>query len=129
MKNILIVFTLLFAFNAFSQKKKFDYQTFSKPNPKNELSLYLKKEVPKKYLKKARFKEKGNPILLSFKINNENKPFKVSVSSDGSSNLNEAIKRAFEKYPLEKLNIEKIDRSNRYYLRPLQKANLINFTF
>jgi ribosomal protein L16/L10AE len=112
MKNILIVITFLFAFNAFSQKKNFDYKTLSKPNPKNELSLYPKKEVPKKYLKKARFKEKGNPILLSFKINNENKPFRVSVSSDGSSNLNDAIKRAFEKYPLEKLTIEKIDRSH-----------------
>jgi hypothetical protein len=54
---------------------------------------------------------------LSFKINNENRPFRVSVSSDASSNLNDAIKRAFEKYPLEKLNIEKIDRSNLYNLQ------------
>jgi hypothetical protein len=126
MKNILIVITFLFAFNAFSQKKNFDYKTLSKPNPKNELSLYLKKEVPKKYLKKARFKEKGNPILLSFKINNENKPFRVSVSSDGSSNLNDAIKRAFEKYPLEKLNIEKIDRSHLYYLQVISKKGWKN---
>jgi hypothetical protein len=86
MKNIFIVITFLFAFNGFSQKKNFDYQTLSKPNPKNELSLYLKKEVPKKHLKKARFKEKGNPILLSFKINKENKPFRVAVSCDGSKN-------------------------------------------
>jgi hypothetical protein len=126
MKNIFIVITFLIAFNGFSQKKNFDYQTFSKPNPKNELSLYLKKEVPKKYLKKARFKEKGNPILLSFKINKENKPFRVAVSSDGSSNLNDAIKRAFEKYPLEKLNIEKIDRSNLYYLQVISKKGWKN---
>jgi hypothetical protein len=126
MKNILIVITFLFAFNGFSQEKNFDYKTFSKPNPKNELSLYLKKEVPKKYLKKARFKEKGTPILLSFRINNENKPFKVSVSSYGSSNLNDAIKKAFEKYPLEKLNIEKIDRSNLYHLQVISKKGWKN---
>jgi len=126
MKNIFIVLTFLFALHGFSQKKNFDYKTFSKPNPKNELSLYLKKEIPKKYLKKARFKEKGNPILLSFKINNENKPFRVSVSSYGSSNLNEAIKSAFEKYPLEKLNIEKIDRNNLYWLQVISKKGWKN---
>lgn len=126
MKNICIVFTFLLAFNGFSQKKNFDYKIFSKPNPKNELSLYLKKEVPKKYLKKARFKEKGNPILLSFRINNENKPFRVSVSSYGSSNLNDAIKKAFEKYPLEKLNIENIDRSNLYWLQVISQKRWKN---
>jgi hypothetical protein len=60
---------------------------------------------------------------LSFKINNENRPFTVSVSSDGSSNLNDAIKRAFEKYPLEKLNIENIDRSNLYNLQVKSKKD------
>lgn len=121
MKKLIIITLLLCSVVAFSQEDKFDYEQLSNTNPKNELSKYLKDVVPRKYLKKARFFKNSKSIILSFKINKDNKPFAISISTSGSTDLRKAITDAFKKYPLKKLNIGKLDRKNRYSLQIISK--------
>ena len=121
MKKIILITILLSAVVGFSQEDKFDYEQLSNTNPKNELSKYLKDVVPRKYLKKARFLKNSKSIILSFKINKDNKPFAISISTYGSTDLRKAVITAFKKYPLKKLNIEKLDRKNKYSLQIISK--------
>jgi hypothetical protein len=112
---------------SFSQSnQKFDYEKLSDPNSKNELSLYFKKEIPRKLLRKAKYLKDKNNILLSFNINKENKPYNIKVSSYASPDLNTEVKKAFEKYPLEKLNIEKINTKNNYTFQIISKKGSKN---
>jgi hypothetical protein len=111
MKNSVLFTVLLISVMCFSQSKtNFDYEKFSDPNPKNDLSNYFKTEIPKKFLRKATFQPKKNNIVLSFSINKENKPYRITVVTFGSTELQKLIKEAFEKYPLEKLNIASLDK-------------------
>jgi hypothetical protein len=112
---------------SFSQSNEdFDYEKFSEPNPNNEFSLFLKKEIPKKLLKNIYFSEKDNTIVMSFSLNNENKPFGIKFSSNLSSELYSEIKKACEKYPFEKLNIEELDTKNSYSLQIISKKGSKN---
>ena len=121
MKKLIIITVLLCSVIAFSQEDKFDYEQLSNTNPKNELSKYLKDAVPRKYLKKARFLKNSKSIILSFKINKDNKPFAISISTSGSYDLKKALTDAFKKYPLKKLNIGKPNRKNKYSLQIISK--------
>lgn len=122
MKNLFLSTLLtIFAVCISQSQNNFNYQEFSKPNPKNELSLFFKKEVPKKLLKKAVFLPKNNNIVLSFSINKENKPYRISVTNYSSKELKKAIIEAFKKYPLENLNLETLDKRNRYYFQIISK--------
>ena len=96
------------------------------PNPKNELSKYFKKEISKKHLRKATFAPKKNNITLSFFINKENKPFGISINSFRSSELRKTIIEAFKKYPLEKLNLDSLNKRNRYSLQIISKKGAKN---
>lgn len=116
---VLIFFSFL---NSFSQSiNNFDYENISNPDSKNELSLFLKKEVPRKLLRKANFQPKKNNIVLSFSINKENKPYRILISAYRSKDLNEAIKNAFVNYPLEKLGLDVLNKRNRYYIQIISK--------
>ena len=127
MKNYLLLFSLCSFLISFSQSNEnFDYDLLSDPNPKNELSLYFKKEIPKKLLRKAKYLKDKENIVLSFNINNENKPYNIQVSSYGSVDLDTEIKKAFEKYPLEKLHIDKLDRKNSYSFQIISKKGSRN---
>ncbi|SDS13457.1 hypothetical protein SAMN05216503_2080 [Polaribacter sp. KT25b] len=127
MKNYLLLFSLFSFLMSFSQSNEsFDYETLSDPNPKNELSLYFKKEIPRKLLRKVRYLKDKNNILLSFNINKEDKPYNIKVSSYGSVDLDNEVKKAFKKYPLEKLNIENLDRKNSYLFQIISKKGSKN---
>ncbi|QNM86817.1 hypothetical protein H9W90_06820 [Polaribacter pectinis] len=122
MKNLFLSTLLtIFAVCISQSQNNFNYQEFSNPNPKNELSLFFKKEVPKKLLKKAVFLPKNNNIVLSFSINKENKPYRISVTNYSSKELKKAIIEAFKKYPLENLNLETLDKRNRYHFQIISK--------
>ena len=121
-KNCLIIFIFLINISLFSQAQNdFIFEEFSNPNSKNELSLYFKNEIPKKLLKKASFQPKKNNIVLSFSINKENRPYRILITNYRNTELKEAIKVAFVKYPLEKLNLTSFDKKNRYYLQIISK--------
>jgi hypothetical protein len=62
MKNYLLLVFLFSFLMSFSQSdQNFDYEELSDPNPKNELSLFFKKEIPRKLLRKANYiKNKKN---------------------------------------------------------------------
>ena len=127
MKNYLLLFSLLSFLMSFSQSNQnFDYEKLSYPNPKNELSLFFKKEIPRKLLRKANYLKNKNHILLSFNINKENKPYNIEVSSYGTVELEAEVKKAFEKYPLEKLNIENLNTKNRYTFQIISKKGSKN---
>ncbi|MFY9241397.1 MAG: hypothetical protein WAO74_00065 [Polaribacter sp.] len=124
MKNNILILLLISSFYNFSQSKEnFDYQLFSNPDAENELSLYFNRNVSKELLNEARFQPEEKNIVLSFNINNENKPFRISINNFGSPDLRESILKAFENYPLEKLSIEKLEKKNRYSLQIISEED------
>lgn len=127
MKKLFTLFTILSCFINFSQTTKtFDYQKNSNPNPKNELSLYFKKEIPKKLLRKARFLKNKENITISFYLNKENKAYNIDVASFGSGELNKSIIETFKKYPIEKLSIDSLSSNNRYSMQIINKKGKKN---
>jgi hypothetical protein len=123
-----ILLTVFFIYNAI-YTQNIDWGKYAKdhnPSTKNELSLYFKKEISKNLLKKTAYFRGKNNIILSFNINNEDKPYNINVSTFGSNELRDKIKSAFKKYPLEKLNLNKLDRKNRYSLQIISKKGTKN---
>ncbi|TXD46512.1 hypothetical protein [Polaribacter sp. IC073] len=122
MKKLLQLFFFFSFLISFSQSNTtFNYGKFTEPDAKNELSLYFKSEVPKKLLRRSVFAPKKNDIILSFSINKENKPYNIAINTFRSKDLYEAIVKAFEKYPLEKLKLDTLNSSNRYSLQIISK--------
>ncbi|KGL64145.1 hypothetical protein [Polaribacter sp. Hel1_85] len=122
MKKIILI-TILILYNSLNAQD-ISWRVKAKghnPNPKNELSKYFKKEIPKKLLNKAGYQRGKNNIILSFKINTENIPYNINVSTFGSNELYNKLKTAFKKYPLEKLNLNELDKKNRYSLQIITK--------
>ena len=98
-KSYISLFTFFSILMVFSQStKKFDYEKYSNPNPKNQLSLYFKENVDKKLLKKAEFFSDDKNIILSFYINQQGEPYKLNVTSKGSEEYYNAIKNTFKDY-------------------------------
>ncbi|MBU3010066.1 energy transducer TonB [Polaribacter vadi] len=127
MKNYLLIFTIFSFFIGFSQtNSEFDYEKYSNPNPENELSLYFKNEIKKKLLRNARFQTKKNNITLSFFINNERKPYNISVSSFGSFEFNKAVISTFKEFPLDKFSLDSLDTRNKYSLQIVSKKGSKN---
>lgn len=127
MKNKIIILFFFIGFYAYAQNINWDDSILNhNPNPKNELSQYFKKNIKRKLLKKVGFYPKKNNIVLSFNINNENKPYRISVNSFGGLNFSEEVKKAFEKYPLEKLGLKSLDKKNRYHLQIVSKQKKKN---
>ena len=122
MKKIIIL-TIFFICNVINAQD-IDWSKNAKghnPNPKNELSLYFKKQVSKKLLKKATFAPRKNNIALSFLINSQNKPYAIKINAFGSKLLKEEILEAFETYPFEKLNLKNLNKKNRYHFQIISK--------
>jgi hypothetical protein len=93
---------------------------------KNQLSKYFKKKVPKKLLKNIRYGRNLNSITLSFYINSENKPYRISFNTFGNSKLNEAVKKAFGKYPLKKLELDTLSKKKKYSFQIISKKGKRN---
>ncbi len=114
-KNLIIVCLFSFLMGYAQTLKKFNYTTLSNPDIKNELSLYFKKEIPKKLLKNIKYPKNKTSINAYFYINKENKPYDIKTNLySNNKDLEEKIKEAFDKYPLEKLNIKNLNSKNRY---------------
>lgn len=126
MKKLIFLLIVLIFLQGFSQEKEINYLEDSNPNSKNELSLYLKENISKKFLKNIRYPRYTEKIVLSFNISKENKPVRISISNFGNSKAYNAIKGAFENYPLEKLGLQELSRKNRYFLQIISKENSKN---
>lgn len=115
MKKIIQTLVICLTTISFSQTPEvFDYEKFSNPSPDNELSKHFKKAISKKLLSEAKFLPKKNNITLSFLINKDNEPYKINIDLFGGADLKKAIIDAFEKYPLERLNLDTINKQNKY---------------
>ena len=121
-KSYLTLCTFFSIFMVFSQStKQFDYEKYSNPDPKNQLSLYFKENVDKKLLKKAAFFNNDNNIILSFYINQQGEPYKLNVTSRGSEAYYTAIKNTFKDYFEKYIGYDSLSSRNKYSLQIISK--------
>lgn len=130
MKKILLLFLIGSFTSTFSQTwNDLTNKQYNNANPKNGLSQYFKKEIPKRLLKDITYSNDLNYITLAFYINKENTAYGIKINSFRNKDLNEAIIKAFKNYPLESLNIENLEKDKLYYLQVIAKKgnkNIIN---
>jgi hypothetical protein len=109
---------LFISFISFSQSnKRLVTDNYSLTNPGNELSNYFKEKIPKRFLKEVTFEGNLNAIDMTFFINSEQKPFGIKLNTFGNSEISEYIEKAFENFPIEKLNIDNISTKKMYSLQ------------
>ncbi|WP_397446271.1 hypothetical protein [Polaribacter sp. R77954] len=121
-KNYCTLFALFSMFTIFSQAvKTFDYEKYSNPNTKNQLSLYFKENVDKKLLKKAQFFTNKKNIILSFYINQQGEPYKLNVSSKGTEEYYTAIKNTFTDYFKKFIGYDSLSSKHQYSLQIISK--------
>ena len=121
MKYYAFIVLMCFSLIGFSQvSSNFNFEKYSQPDSKNELSLYLKKNISKSLLAEAKFPNKKNVILLSFSFNNEMEMYNIKTTTYNRE-LNDAIVNAFEKFPFEKLNIDLTEQNKNYTLQIISK--------
>ncbi len=121
-KYITTLFTLFSVLILSSQStKKFDYEKYSKPNPKNQLSLFFKEHVPKKLLKETTFFKNNTNVLLSFYVNQQGEPYKLNVSAKGSEKYYVTIKNTFKAYYKKYIGYDSLKSSNKYHLQIISK--------
>lgn len=121
-KSYSTLFTFFSILMVFSQStKKFDYEKYSNPNPKNQLSLYFKENVDRKLLKKAEFFSDDKNIILSFYINQQGEPYKLNVTSKGSEEYYNAIKNTFKDYFKKYIGYDSLNSRNKYSLQIISK--------
>ncbi len=100
---------------SYSQKNNFDYLNNSNPSIHNDLSTYFKNKISFKLLKDIKYPLGKNYTLnLFFNINEQNEIYNITTSFKVKKGLYDAIVNAFREYPIEKLNLYKIDSRKRY---------------
>ena len=98
-QTTLMLLFAIFIYSANAQKRNNLYET----NPKNDLSLYLKKNVSSKLLKDVSYKYAGAPIIrASFCVDKNDEIYNFETTNNAKK-LDYALQRAFENYPLQKL--------------------------
>ncbi|MFK8059747.1 MAG: hypothetical protein AB8B78_06600 [Polaribacter sp.] len=118
MKKITLLITLLISISCFCQSDtELTFKDHTNTNPDNELSKYFKKVIQKKLLKKISYSNNFKSVKMSFLINKENEPYHIKLNTFSSSELDKEVIKAFKKYPLEKLNLDTINRKSIYYLQ------------
>ena len=80
MKKIFIITALLLSYSGFSQTANFNYNTSSEASAKNELSLFLKENVARKYVSKIKYAKNKEHILFSFYLDKNLQPTNVSTT-------------------------------------------------
>lgn len=115
MKKILLIVLILNSYINFSQEINFDYINNSKPSIHNDLSTYFKNKISFKLLKNIKYPLKKNYTLnVFFNINEQNEIYNITTSFKVKKDLYDAIVNTFREYPIEKLNLDKIDSRKRY---------------
>lgn len=115
------IFLLLISFHCYSQNPiDQDYDKLTNPNSNNKLSNYFKEKVHPDLLKNITFPKSSSKITLSFNVNKENTPYNTRVHSYRNSELNNLLKKSFNKYPLENFNV-KFDTKKKYYIQIITK--------
>ena len=115
MKKILLIVLILNSYINFGQEINFDYINNSKPSIHNDLSTYFKNKISFKLLKNIKYPLKKNYTLnVFFNINEQNEIFNIRTSFKVKKDLYDAIVNALREYPIEKLNLDKIDSRKRY---------------
>lgn len=130
MKKFILLLIFTFSNILFSQSapKKFkdkfaEFEYYAKPDKTNDLSQYFKRNIDYTLLENYKFKDtlrKNSVVFLSFKLDKNNNVIDLEVGSPYSE-LNFAIKRAFETYDLKKINIPEISPLNYYMLQILSR--------
>ncbi|WP_152285577.1 hypothetical protein [Flavicella marina] len=113
--NILLCCLLLFSITIFSQSNDiFD------TSEKNDLALYLKKTISKKLLKKVSFPQKADIIRATFCVDKNNDIYQFKTTNYNKE-LETALQKAFEAYPISKLITTTPDTSVKYGLLIIHK--------
>lgn len=103
----------------------FSQSIVSETDSNNELSIYLKKNVSKKLLKKVSYPYGKSFISASFCIDKNNEIYNFTTSNIYSE-LNDALKEAFKNYPIEKLVPTNRSQSAKYNLKIIAKKGSKN---
>lgn len=117
--TLLLLFSILIIYS--QSTKPFDYEKYSDPNPKNQLSLHFKENVDKKLLRKAQFFNNKKNIILSFYINQQGEPYKLNVTSRGSEEYYTAIKSTFRDYFKKYIGYDSLSSKHKYSLQIISK--------
>ena len=124
MKKFLLLIFLSISNICYSQsEKELTNLQQSESSSKNKLAKYFKKNISKKLLKNVRHAKNKEYIILSFYINSEKKPYKISTNTFSNFKLREAIIESFKKYPVKNLNIDSLRRNRLYYLQVIGKKD------
>ena len=128
MKYLLTLFFICYTSIAFSQdsstvenKKPDTFDLEAKPSTNSELSLYFEKNLSKNLISEAELTKKRKRLMLTFSFDENDRL--VAETNAKSKQLNDAIIKAFKKYPKEKLNLEYDSPFNFYYLQILEFEN------
>lgn len=127
----LIIFTFLISFISINSQSwnSLSIEQRKNSNPKNEVSKFFKKEIPRVLLRNVFYNKNQNNLVLSFFINNENLPYGIRINNFRNRDLNEAIIAAFKKYSLQKLNLKELNQQKLYFFQVVKKdgkKNIIN---
>jgi hypothetical protein len=128
MKNYLLLFSFFsFLLSSSQSKESFDYQNLSAPDTNNELSLFFQKEIPQNLLKSITYPKNKSNLIISFIINKEDKPYNITFNSARNSKLNDALKKAFEKYSFKEQHPEiKFETNKKYSFQVISKNDNFN---
>lgn len=85
------------------EKKSVAFNSFTKPSPNNELSIFLKEQLSQSFIDKANLNRIHDQLTISFEINKKGKSFNHHTNSRSDA-LNKKIISIFKNYPLTKLN-------------------------
>ena len=124
MKKLLLLIILTISNLSYSQSEnELTYNQQLETSSKNKLAKYFKKNISKKLLKNVRHAKNKDYIILSFYVNNENKPYRISTNTFSNFKLKKAIIEAFKKYPVKNLNVDSLRRDKLYFLQVIAKED------
>jgi hypothetical protein len=91
---------------------------FTKPNIKNDLSIYFAEKLSTDFIEKANLNTINNSVAIIFELDKKNIPFNL-LTNARSIALNDEIISIFKKYPVDKLTFANKGKFNRYQIQIL----------
>ena len=116
MKKIIILLLFFISSCLFSQNSVY------KANVNEVLTRYFEQKISKDLLKNITYPKNGSSIEILFYVNKENIPYNIQISYSRNSNLNKALKKAFEEYPTEDLKIN-FDTKKKYSFQIIKRVS------
>lgn len=103
----------------------FAQNNVSPTDPNNELSLYLKENVSKKLLRKTSYYPNAFIVRASFCVDKNDEIYNFKTTTTNKA-LNDALRDAFENYPIEKLIPSNRNQAKKYSLDVISKKGSKN---